>query len=50
MEINFQKKIIKVGDSSAVLIPKGIADMLNKEKEYIFLIREIEDGKTTDSL
>jgi len=50
MEITFKKKMIKVGDSSAVLIPKAIADMLNREKEYIFIVREVEDGQTTGSL
>lgn len=50
MEITFQKKMTKVGDSSAVLIPKAIADMLNKQTEYVFIIREVENGKATDPL
>lgn len=50
MEITFQKKMTKVGDSSAVLIPKAIADMLNREKEYLFIIREVDDGKATGPL
>lgn len=50
MEITFQKKMTKVGDSSAVLVPKAIADMLHKDKEYKFIIREVENGKAADPL
>jgi len=50
MEISFTKKMAQVGNASAVLIPKAIASMLDKEKEYRFIIKEVENGETTGTL
>ena len=49
-EIKFIKKTTTIGNSTFALIPKAIASMLEKDKEYCFIIKEVENGETTGSL
>jgi antitoxin component of MazEF toxin-antitoxin module len=45
MEMMFKAKKKKIGNSSAVIIPKPIADFLDSDASYLFLIREDNDDK-----
>jgi hypothetical protein len=40
MQVKFFGKKTKIGNSHFVCIPKGISDLIEEEKEYIFLIEE----------
>lgn len=51
METYFTAKIIGIGNSYGVIIPKGIVEMLNKDEKYRFIIKEgVKDGNETSSL
>jgi hypothetical protein len=45
MNIRFSGKKLKLGHSYGVIIPKSIAELLEKDKKYCFSIKE-EDNVT----
>jgi hypothetical protein len=46
MEIKFKAKKKRIGGSYAVIVPKGIADLLNPDIEYIFQIKEVQNDES----
>ena len=48
MDLFFNAKLLKIGTSQGVIIPKGLADILDKDKKYCFSITE-ENGKNSET-
>ena len=42
-EITFKAKMLTIGGSQGVVIPKALTEMLTRQKKYLFTIKEVEN-------
>ena len=41
-DLAFKAKLVKIGSSKMITVPKPFADMLDEDKKYVYVIKEEE--------